>query len=69
MASYAVGRAFASVLKLHSNVGIGEPSLEYSLVNQTTPFPQRWMYCITSTGKGGSGHSCTVCLANIGMWI
>ena len=23
-------------------------------------FPQHWMYCITSTRKGGSGNSCTV---------
>ncbi len=36
----------------------------YKLVSCTRTLPpQRWMYCITSAGKGGSGHCCTVSVA------
>ena len=31
--------------------------LSPSLVDQTTPNPQHWMYCITSTWRRGSGDS------------
>ena len=32
----------------------------HSLASRPLPFAQRWMYCITSTRKEGSGDSCTV---------
>ena len=53
----------------NSNVCPGSTMHFISLESRPLPFPQRWMYCITSTRKEGSGNSCTVFVFSRGVCI
>ena len=40
-----------------------------SLESRPLPYPQHWMYCITSMQKEGSGYSCTFFMFSRGICI
>ena len=70
--SFFVNRSLSCYSCFYSKetaISVSTPYLIPSLEPRPLPFPQRWMYCITSTRRERSGNSCTVFVFSRGICI